>query len=265
MATGAGYILLDQGDTPATDTAGRVLGDSSHVRNHLSARRGIATVVVPPSTPGGTPEGFDPHMVEDTVINFDPGRPTGVSYTVAQLRQQQMQRSVSGFVPGLTKTANPVVTGNVAAAVPSPNAYVYDEPQDLQPRHAVPGLRPMEVLQNAGRRQVVSPVMAMPNTRVIPDKIVTFEVTGIGVFQAPYTDVILQGSMLILVFDHAAAGKMCYFPNFTTADSSQEPPAVAMRVEGSGAVYLVHTTGIQFKHGTIEYCVLLIAQTATDE
>lgn len=261
MATGAGYILLDQGDTPATDAAGRVLGDSSHVRNHLSARRGISTVVVPPSTPGGTPEGFDPHMVEDTVINFDPGRPTGVSYTVSQLRQQQMQR----FVPGSVKTANPVVLGNVAAAAPSPNAYVYDEPQELQQRQAVSGLRPMEVLQNAGRRQAVAPVMAASRPHMIPDKIVTFEVTGIGVFQAPYTDVILQGSMLILVFDHAAAGKMCYFPNFTTADNSQQPPAVAMRVEGSSAVHLVETTNIQFKHGAIEYCVLLIVQTATDE
>ena len=123
----------------------------------------------------------------------------------------------------------------------------------------------MEVLQNAGRRQAVAPVMAASRPHMIPDKIVTFEVTGIGVFQAPYTDVILQGSMLILVFDHAAAGKMCYFPNFTTADNSQQPPAVAMRVEGSSAVHLVETTNIQFKHGAIEYCVLLIVQTATDE
>lgn len=260
MATGAGYILLDQGDTPTTDTAGRVLGDSSHVRNHLAARRGISTVVVPPSTPGGTPEGFDPHMVEDTVINFDPGRPTGVSYTVSQLRQQQMRQ----FAPGAVKTANPVVLGNVAAAAPSPNTYTYEEPQDLQPRQAVSGLRPMEVLQNAGRRQAAVPQAVMPSIRMQPDKIVTFEVTGIGVFQAPYTDVILQGNMLILVFDHAAAGKMCYFPNFTTADSSQQPPAVAMRVDGSNAVYLVETTGVQFKHGAVEYCVLLIAQTATD-
>lgn len=260
MATGAGYILLDQGDTPATDAAGRVLGDSSHVRNHLASRRGISTVVVPPSTPGGTPEGFDPHMTDDMVINFDPGRPSGTSYTVSQLKQQQMQR----FAPGATKTANSVVLGNVAAAVPSPNAYVYDAPQEYQPRQAVSGLRPMEVLQNAGRRQLAAPQAAMAPMVLRLDKIVTFEVTGIGVFQAPYTDVILQGGMLILVFDHAAAGKMCYFPNFTTTDSSQQPPAVAMRVEGGGEVYLVETTGIQFKHGTLEYCVLLIAQTAAD-
>lgn len=256
----AGYILLDQGDAPTTDAAGRVLGDSSHARNHLAARRGISTVVVPPSTPGGTPEGFDPHMVEDTVINFDPGRPSGVSYTVSQLRQQQMRQ----FAPGAVKTANSVVLGNVAAAVPSPNAYVYDEPQVQQPRQPVAGLRPMEVLQNAGRRQLATPQAAMVPMVLQPDKIVTFEVTGLGVFQAPYTDVILQGEMLILVFDHAAAGKMCYFPNFTTSDSTKQPPAVALRVEGSSTVYLVETTGIQFKHGTVEYCVLLIAQTATD-
>lgn len=256
-----GYILLDQGDSPTTDSAGRVLGDSSHVRNHLAARRGISTVVVPPSTQGGTPEGFDPHMTDDMVINFDPGQRSGVSYTVSQLRNQQLRQ----FAPGAVKTANPVVLGNVAAAVPSPNSYVYEEPQVQQPRQSIAGLRPMEVLQNAGRRQVAAQQVAMSPVMLQPDKIVTFEVTGIGVFQAPYTDVILQGGMLILVFDHAAAGKMCYFPNFTTTDSSQQPPAVAMRVEGSSAVYLVETTGIQFKHGTVEYCVLLISQTATEE
>ena len=92
----------------------------------------------------------------------------------------------------------------------------------------------------------------------------TFEVAGVGTLQAPYADIIQQGTMLILVFDHADGGKMCYFPDFGTVGEDTDPPDVALRVDSTGVVYMVVTTGIRFKHQSFEYCVLLITQTANE-
>lgn len=256
MGAAPGYILLDSSELPTTDSAGRVLGDASHVGRHLASRRGIATVVVPPSTVGGAPEGFDPHMIDDTVINFDPGRKTAVTMTVAQLRQQQQGKFA---LPGGGKVANTVVLGNVAATAPSDNAYNFEEDEPPAARPAVAGLRPMEVLQNAKKRQTTVAAVAPAAGR--PDTVVTFEITGMGILQASYVDVIIQGAMLILVFDHAVSGGFCYFPDFSTAET---PPTMALRVGDTGAVHLVETTGIRFKYHTLEFCVLLIAQTVEE-
>jgi len=262
MANQAGYIVLDDpDDQPRTDRDGRVLGDSTHVRMHLAARRGITTVVVPPSNNNGEPEGYDPKMADDMIVNFDPGRPNAQSFTVSQLRQSSVNQFAPSHSSRTVVASHSGSNGHSVAMPPQQPAYT----EDVVPQQQfISGLSPMAVLQNAGKRNVVvEPDVYIPKTAK-PDKVVTFEVTGIGVFQAPYADVILQGPMIILVFDHASGGKMCYFPNFT-GGNDQQPPQVAMRVDGYPAVYLIETTGVQFKYGSLEFCVLFITQIAQEE
>lgn len=263
-----GYIRLDAVSGPQTDEAGRVLGDASHVHRHLAHKRGVSTVVIPPYTEGGTPEGFDPGMTNDVVINYDPGRPQAVSLSVADL----VQRQRSGQRNGPLVTANPVRAGNVVASAPSIKA-AEEYPQQIQQAatptapyqpQMIPGLRPLEVLQQATapRQPMAAPPLHVP---VVTGKIVTFDVSGIGTFQAPYADVIQQGMMLILVFDHANTGQMCYFPDFSSTMSEESLPLVALRVNGTRTVHMVETTGVRFRHMSLEYCVLFITQSAQED
>lgn len=265
-----GYIRLNAVDAPQTDDAGRVLGDVSHVHRNLAPKKGVSTVVIPPFTEGGTPEGFDPGMTNDVVINYDPGRPQAVSFSVADLIQRQTEGTRGAVV-----THNTVKAGAVIATAPTtravemqPQAQVLDnvypaynaQPVMAPPQH-IPGLRPLEVLQQAAAAKQ-QPVPQQLHVPVATGKIVTFDVSGIGTFQAPYADVIRQGDLLILVFDHANSGQMCYFPDFGTTMNDDALPMVALRVDGTRTVHMVETTGVRFRHMTLEYCVLYITQSA---
>lgn len=262
-----GYIRLNATEGLQTDEAGRVLGDVSHVHRHLAPKRGVSTVIVPPFTAGGTPEGFDPGMTNDVVINYDPGREQAVSYSVADLvKKQNSARN------GAVVTGNPIRAGNVVAAAPAvkyaedyqQQEAAYTETPVMRPQPHIPGLRPLEILQQAAAPKP-QPVAQQLHVPVVAGKIVTFDVGGLGTFQAPYADVIEQGKMLILVFDHANTGQMCYFPDFGTTMPDEALPLVALRINGTRMVHMVETTGVRFRHGSLEYCVLYITQSAQEE
>jgi len=109
----------------------------------------------------------------------------------------------------------------------------------------------------AGRRSAQQPqqpvIQAPPSTA----KSVLFQVAGFGKLTSQYSEVLRQGNMLILVVDHARNAGVCYFPDMTGQEGGPQP-RIFVNVVGTADVWEIATTGIQFKHGTLEYCVLLI-------
>lgn len=275
-----GYVCLNSADMPERDAAGRVLGDISHVQQHLPGKRGVATVVIPPSTSGGTPAGYNPHDIDAMVINYDPGRSSQVSATVGEMRERMLaqvtssKKAVTGAASHAARGGDKYAqydeperaVGNVVAAAASPN---YNHPAEVPAwastgaavANAVAlstrGLRPLDVI-NRIPQQAAAPQMDHPAVSV------TFDVAGVGPFTASYSAVIINEPMLVLVFDHAVPGRVQFFPKFESQDIDKIPQ-VALRVGDQAAVHLIETTGIQFRHGTLEFCVLLITKTVTGE
>jgi hypothetical protein len=249
-----GYIRLDSTTTGfARDEQGRVLNDASHVQQHLPPRRGIGTTVVPAATPGGIPQGSNPHMVDDQVINYRDGDKLVKSATVRTLRDEANNILPTNTVVNsqIGKVAYAVASTSNMQAQPDPQ-YNAVAPPAFNTNTAVAGVRPLQMFnQNV---PVINPGISQ---RPTASKVVTFDVTGFGSFQAPYADVLVQGNTLVLVFDHVQSGQFCYFPDA----SAEKPPETAIIVQGDAVAYKVEPTGIRFKHGTIEYFVLFILQS----
>ena len=86
---------------------------------------------------------------------------------------------------------------------------------------------------------------------------VNFEIQGWGSHRALYHDVVLAGGALVLVYRADTAEAEAYWP-----PAGEEAPPLALHVEGTSVVYLVHPTGIRFVHQAYEYCLLLVEREA---
>lgn len=116
---------------------------------------------------------------------------------------------------------------------------------DVQERE----LRAIDFSQSPAR----SPGVAPPRCRVC------FEIEQFGTHTARYHDVVTENGFLVLIYDNRYTDGDPYFPP-TAPDAGA--PAMALTVEGSDKVHLVHTTGIQYSYGGCTHCVLLIERTA---
>ena len=93
-----------------------------------------------------------------------------------------------------------------------------------------------------------------------PLQIVTIEREHFGKMDAPYHDVLVRRGFVVLVYDTRHVGSIKYFPE--PADPGTVTPAMAIHIHGSTQVHRVQTTGIQFVHNDLEYCLLLVETTA---
>jgi hypothetical protein len=144
-------------------------------------------------------------------------------------------------------------------AEPQPYADYYQEPEPPPPPEEPRPLRRIlgplpENLRSSFRPQPPQPHVP-PAPAVLQQ--VTFELQVGGQFECFYHEVLLDRSNLILVLDHQQPLQMRYFPPVI-----EEPVAVLWRGQGDrpDRLFLCHTTGIRFRHGQHEFCVLIIEQ-----
>jgi hypothetical protein len=87
---------------------------------------------------------------------------------------------------------------------------------------------------------------------------------NMGQFAVNYHDVIRQGEVLVLVYDHNLPTQMVWFPPLLEDPSTKEALAMPVLVEGVDGepdfIYLAYPTGVQFIRNSEEYCILTVEQ-----
>jgi hypothetical protein len=254
---------------------------------------GPNTLVLPPNN-DGVPQGYNPHQVSDIPILVDPHIAGGGgiirmgelnSAAVRQARQLVDQQVPSSGDPDLNRFR---VSATLAAATqfsrqqlqPAPlqpgNQLPTPDPQQYGPQQfhgATPGYSPppppaYPYGPPAGASQAPPPMR--PGFRAIrpdpaalarleeipaPDKIVQFEIRGMGQFESPYHDIVFGDGIVVLVYDTRYKGHRYRPP----ANGPTEEP-IAINIAGSQQILLVHVTGQRFVHKHCEYETLLVAE-----
>jgi len=93
-----------------------------------------------------------------------------------------------------------------------------------------------------------------------PLQLVTIEREHFGRMDAPYHDVIVRSGFVVLVYDTRHVGSIKYFPE--PPPPGTVTPAMAIHIHGTTQVHQVHTTGVQYIHNDLEYCLLMVENTA---
>jgi hypothetical protein len=83
-----------------------------------------------------------------------------------------------------------------------------------------------------------------------------------GRFKTYYHDVVRQDMVMVLVYDHSQMSQMVWFPGAMENDAGTPQP-IATFVQAASTnepdmIYLLHPTGLQFKYGDKEFCLLTI-------
>lgn len=108
------------------------------------------------------------------------------------------------------------------------------------------------------------PAVAAPPRSLAPPATVpvAVEMEGFGRLTVGYHAVITQGSVLVLVYDHAVG----VVPFWTPPQPKPDSPPLGMLVGDVGSpdaiVHLAHYTGVQFRDGAREYLVFTVERSA---
>ena len=269
-------------------------------RNALNVMRpgpeGLRGTVIPRATIGGIPVGTRPHEVRNLRVTIDPHidgqssvvrlgdidensveaatqaaaevTPDPYDMATQRLRGSAVLHGIAalhrgqGPAPQQPSFEGPVSPGNVRAE----NLGHYAQP--AQPARRLtsplaafnapaPGVdengRPLRAIDMRPSTVVERAQPAQPNVEV------TFEIQHFGTHTAYYHEVITRyPGFLVLVYDNRFRGAGKYFPQARSDDT----PPLALAVVGKPKVYLVHTTGFQFVHGDLEFCVLMVERVA---
>lgn len=261
---------------------------------------GLTGTVIPPATPGGVPRGVRPHVTQDLFVNIDPhirgqearvrlGDINAQTLAVAEETARQLtpdpydmptQRlRASAVLQGVAvgqaeqyapQLAAPVTAPQVPGNIPAPALAQFSGTQPPQRAAASHVAHPLQAFAERPAQPPVRPVTTAQSTqppefgpqRVLPPQhLITFEIEHFGIHRARYHDVLSIQGFLVLIYDSAyQGGEGMYVP-----PSGDDAPPMALHVEGSNEVHLVHTTGIVYSYGGHEFCVLLVERSVPAE
>lgn len=157
--------------------------------------------------------------------------------------------------PHLAHVAGPLASpnGNGSNRVSRPLQYF--QPQPPAPPPAAPAAA-APVMRQVNLAQPTHAIAEPPRQRVF------FEIEQFGQHAVLYHDVVvdLDRSFMVLVYNSNYQGGSMYQPPV-----SDNPPKMALSIEGNPRVYLVQTTGLHYSYGDHEFCILMIEESGIPE
>lgn len=274
--------------------SGYVTPDAETMTRMRMGPAGLRGTVIPHATLGGIPQGTRPHSTQNVMVHIDPhieGQTSSIRLgDLSNNLLAQANQLASEITPEPTDMATLRLRG--AAAMHAASRLIG---QTAQPRQAPQAMQEMPMMepyqqpvvpvqmppqqqrQPQPQRRMSpltafnQPVAPLPNTREMrqidfrepldagpPSIEVTFEMEHFGEMTAFYHDVVVEVGFLVLVFDTRCQSARRYFP---PKARTEEAPLMALSVAGSNMAYQVETTGIEFKHDSMEFCVLMITKS----
>lgn len=236
---------------------------------------GPDTLIVPPHTEGGVPAGFNPHDVADIRVMVDPHLGGG-SFRVGELGNQAVQRARQVVNEQLPHSTDPSMNRlRTAAMYQAATMFAHETPPaaPLQPAAPppIPGYQGQQAAPQSYPYAAPAPngagaglrmmrpdpqVMAQAAAPAAPEKVVVFEIEGLGQFEAPFHDVVFAPGIVVLCYDVRYKGTR-YRPQ---TPSKPDAPSIAIQLKGSSQVLLVNCLGLTFQFQHWEFDVLLVAQ-----
>lgn len=230
--------------------------------------------VVPSHTRGGIVQGSSPHKVREHIVNFETGPETMLSLSLGDITNEVVEeaRQLAEQIPVETEGRLSIevereraalqmkVIGELLARRASKAKEAAASPAASEPAGHAPGGQAATINTSArasggfSARRVAAAAAVGPSLPSQPDSWVVFDLPGYGEMSVAYHNVIVAGTIVVLVFDtRYTAGRM-FRP---TAPAEPDAPALYAQLPGAESFLPVYPTGIVFQDEDREYCVLL--------